>query len=144
MEISLSGNWETFDNGASRLVPLAIGDYVTVPSNVEGQMQGDSRSIALSIVYNGDDFRFNSVTAWRSWEIDPYTLDLDLTPAATVFVFPPGGFTRIQQEQEQWSQEFRISSPLETAAPFDWSVGVYGATSDTEHSGLNTLGFRRR
>jgi len=134
-EISLSGNWETFDNGSSRLVPIG-GEFVTVTSNVEGQMQGDSRTAALRLSYDGDDYRFDSVTAWRNWEIDPYVQDLDLGPAPA---FPFGGFSRIRQEQDQWSQEFRISSPVENEGLPDWSVGVYGAVADTDHNGFNTV-----
>ena len=127
-EISLSGSWETFDNGSTRIVPL--GRFDLVGSNVEGQMQGDTTTAALWIAYDGDDFRFSSVTARRTWEIDPFVQDLDLSAFPVIF-------SRLRQDQAQWSEELRFSSPTDSDSALEWSTGVYGAFADTDHEGFN-------
>ncbi len=134
-EFSLSGSWESFDNGSTRIVPLR--GYDNVNSNVEGQMQGDSATAALRIAYEGDAFAFTSVTGYRHWEIDPFVQDLDLSPAAIPAL--GGGFSQISQDQEQWSEEIRFSSPAKSDSVFEWTTGVYGAWAETNHKGFNSF-----
>ncbi len=121
-EVMLSATVSRFNDGAPRLSSLD-GDPFTVTSDVLGEARQESNSQALRIAYEGSDFTFLSVTSRRYWEIDPYHFDLDLSAF-------PGNESFITQDQELYSQEFRLSS-LE-GGDWEWSLGAYLSGSEVE------------
>lgn len=133
LEVTLSASYDYFNDGSSRLVSLIIPlDTYQVASDLRGQMKRESNTQALRIAYTHDDFDFTSVTAHRNWDLDPYVQDLDLTPL-------PLASSRIQQDQDQWSQEFRIASPLDADATADWTFGAFLASTKTNHDSLRSF-----
>ena len=119
-EVRLSAHFDEFDDGGPRLTPLAGDPYVTT-ADVHGEARQRSNSQSLRVSYEGDRYKFLSVTARRDWELDPYYFDLDLGPF-------PGNDSIIVQDQELLSQEFRWSSVGE--GDWEWTVGAYASITD--------------
>lgn len=122
-EVRLSASVDRFEDGAPRLTSLDSSDPYEVTSDVHGRADQRSDSQALRISYEGDNFRFLSVTARRHWEVDPYHFDLDLGPF-------PGNESLIIQEQDLLSQEFRFSS--EEGGDWEWTAGAYLSSTDVD------------
>ena len=121
-EVRLSAAIDRFDDGAPRLTPLD-GDPYTVSSDVHGETRQRADSQALRISYEGDDYRFLSVSSRRHWEMDPYFFDLDLGPF-------PGNESLIIQEQDLLSQELRLSSLQ--GGDWEWTLGAYLASMEVQ------------
>ncbi len=134
LEISLTGSYDKYNDGAPRLTSLGrTTGFYTVTSDVPGEQKRNMDNEALRIAYEGSDYRFLSVTAHRRFNLDPYTTDLDFTAV-------PGGFTTLSQSQDIWSQEFRFSNNNKNAL-WDWNVGMYGAFSEIHGIGLHNVVF---
>lgn len=131
-EISLTGGYDEYDDGAPRLTSLdrRTGFY-TVSSDVAGEQKRRMDNEALRISFENDKFKFLSVTSHRGFELDPYVIDLDFTEL-------PFGYSRITQDQEIWSQEFRFASN-DPKSDWDWNAGLYGSTSRIRGTGLRGL-----
>ena len=80
----------------------------------------DSESFTLTLDWAIGEHDLKSITAFTSFEYDE-SCDCDFT-GATVF------FADLQEKYEQFSQEFRLSSPLRD--DWDYIVGLYYQTSD--------------
>lgn len=115
---------EEYDDGTQRIVPLS-GNHFQVASDFDGETQIAANSQSLRVRHSAENFVFTSVTARRDWKLDPFTLDLDLSP----FV---GNTASIEQQQEQWSQELRLQSPPE-AETWKWLAGFYFSTSEIDN-----------
>ncbi|MDB4720827.1 TonB-dependent receptor [Verrucomicrobiales bacterium] len=114
-EISLSASYDNYDDGISRLTSLG-SDPFTLNSDVRGSSQQDAQSQSLRMSYESDELNFLSVTSRRNWEISPYHFDLDFGPN-------PGNESKIYQEQDSISQEFRFSS--NNNSTLEWTGGAY-------------------
>ena len=114
-EISLSASYDNYDDGISRLTSLG-SDPFTLNSDVRGSSQQDAQSQSLRMSYESDELNFLSVTSRRNWEISPYHFDLDFGPN-------PGNESKIYQEQDSISQEFRFSS--NNNPTLEWTGGAY-------------------
>lgn len=133
-EIAFLGGYDEYEDGGPRLTSLdrRTGFY-TVSSDVIGRQERRSDHEALRVAFENDHIRFLSVTSRRSFDLDPYTIDLDFTPE-------PFGYSTITQSQEIWSQEFRLSSN-DPDAVLQWNAGVYGSSSRIKGTGLRGFGF---
>ncbi len=128
-EISLSASYDNYDDGISRLTPLS-SDPFTLNSDVRGSSKQNAQSQSLRMAYQGDELNFLSVTSRRNWEISPYHFDLDFGPN-------PGNDSKIYQEQDSVSQEFRISS--NNNSTLEWTGGAY--FGETELDGNTKRNF---
>ena len=128
-EISLSASYDNYDDGISRLTSLS-GDPFTLNSDVRGSSKQNAQSQSLRMSYQGDELNFLSVTSRRNWEISPYHFDLDFGPN-------PGNDSKIYQEQDSVSQEFRISS--NNNSTLEWTGGAY--FGETELDGNTKRNF---
>jgi len=114
---------QDFDDGAQRLVPLGGGHFKNA-SDFAGVTDTQSNGQSLRVEHRAPGFTFLSVTSRLDWQLDPFKLDLDLSP----FV---GNTALIRQEQEQWTQELRVQSPPE-AETWKWRAGFFLSTTETE------------
>ncbi len=128
-EISLSASYDNYDDGISRITPLS-SDPFTLNSDVRGSSKQNAQSQSLRMAYQGDELNFLSVTSRRNWEISPYHFDLDFGPN-------PGNDSKIYQEQDSVSQEFRISS--NNNSTLEWTGGAY--FGETELDGNTKRNF---
>lgn len=122
-DVTLSGSWDQFRDGAHRLTPLAGNPFHT-NANLKGQSDQDSNSQALRVKYQGRDVDFLSVTSRRRWQLDPYFFDLDFSPA-------PAADALLTSEQTYYTQEFRWSSKENSNSPWDWTAGAFFSTLDS-------------
>lgn len=122
-EVLFAVTAEDFDDGTQRIAPLS-GPHFKVASDFDGVTEVSANSQALRVQHVGECVTFSSVTARRDWQLDPFTLDLDLSPFA-------GNTARIEQRQEQWSQELRFESP-DSSETWRWLAGFYFSTSEIE------------
>jgi len=89
----------------------------------------DAKSAVLSIEYRKNGYAFNSITGYSSYNaLDDR--DVDWSPID--FLREP-----ITQDFEQFSQEFRLTSPV--SETFDYIVGVYGQTNSLDYQRLSSL-----
>ncbi|HIG82790.1 MAG TPA: TonB-dependent receptor [Verrucomicrobiales bacterium] len=128
-EISLSASHDNYDDGIARLTPLS-SDPFTLNSDVRGSSKQNAQSQSLRMSYESDELNFLSVTSRRNWEISPYHFDLDFGPN-------PGNESKIYQEQDSVSQEFRFSSANNTT--LEWTGGAY--FGETELDGNTKRNF---
>lgn len=80
----------------------------------------ESENFTLTLDWTMGDFDLKSITAFSNFEYDEFC-DCDFT-GADVFG------AALQETYDQFSQEFRLSSPL--GGTFDYIAGVYYQTSD--------------
>jgi len=122
-DIMLSINVDRYDDGYGGYAPLEEMRRHTHHVNLdyEGDLENDLNGQSLSLDYEGDWFKFTSITAHR--DVD-YDLDYDMD------------FTQFDMmrnyydlEQDQWSQEVRLASP-EDSGPFKWLIGGYYLDED--------------
>jgi outer membrane receptor protein involved in Fe transport len=84
----------------------------------------DSETYVLTLDWGLGSHDLKSITAWSNFEYDEFC-DCDFT-GANVFG------AALQESYEQFSQEFRLSSPV--GERFDYIVGLYYQTSDHEYT----------
>ena len=84
----------------------------------------DTDNITLTVNYALGDYQLTSITGHLEYEYDELC-DCDFT-AADMFTLSA------EEEYEQFSQEFRITSP--TGGAFDWIAGLYYQDSELEFS----------
>ena len=133
---------ETNRDGAQRLTPLP-----GVGSPFERFSPGINAERSTDLYENGSDFRgrtdldrfqlslhssqefgwanLKSVTSFQKWELDPSTADLDLTARDV-------STSSITQEQEMFTQEFRLESDQDAAVR--WNAGVFYLNKDSAGS----------
>ncbi len=135
-EVSLTGSYDEFHDGAPRLTSLdrKTGFY-TVSSDVAGKQNRTLNNEALRVSFENKNFKFLSVTSHRGFDLDPYNIDLDFTAS-------PFGSISLTQNQEIWSQEFRFSSN-DPKANWQWNTGLYGSTSRIQGSGLRSFNYHQ-
>jgi outer membrane receptor protein involved in Fe transport len=126
-------------DGSSRFTRLA-SDPFQVRSDEEGSLRLNQTREWLTIGRKFDTWEIRSVTAHRSWEVDPVVQDLDRSPnRVTPFQveFPEtagiafldalptnGAVSTLSLHDEVWSQEFRVQSRAAAGAPW-WKAGLF-------------------
>lgn len=114
---------ESIDDGSQRLTSLFSPDPFVVGSNLEGETQIDRNQISVHLDREFEWGVFKSITAFQKWELDPSTVDLDLSP-------DPISTSAIQQDQNLFTQEFRFESN-ESGSPLDWRAGLFFQDKET-------------
>ena len=131
--LRLSGSTERYDDGFMPTYnPLSDGGPHKVNRDFPGYVDTDVDTIALTAEFDGSQYDFSSVTAYRSWEQD---LQQDFDFTAIPVVMPQLGFFPVigvsQPDVEQFSQELKLSS--EESETFNWSAGAYYSDRDTDN-----------
>lgn len=115
--------------------PAFTGDPFKVNSDLAGQTDMDRYQLSL---HGRRDFGWGtlkSITSYQNWELDPSTVDLDLSSAGFA-----ASTSSIMQEQTYITQELRFESP-EGEGPLAWRAGVFFSDKDTEGDTLRTSPF---
>jgi iron complex outermembrane receptor protein len=124
-DIMLSVNADRYDDGFGGYAPLE--EMRRHPHHVnldyEGYIENDLNGQSLSLDYEGDWFKFTSITAHRDVDYD-MAYDLD--------------FTQVDKwrnygdlDHDQWSQEVRLASPKDSGH-FKWLIGGYYLDEDMD------------
>lgn len=113
---------EKIDDGSQRLSSLFSPDPFTVFSDNPGVTDLERYQLSLHTRKTLNSGTFESIHGYQFWDLDPSTVDLDLS------TFGPGnGFndtrSAIQQKQDLVSNEFRFSSPDDSA--LRWRAGLF-------------------
>lgn len=102
-----------------------VDEYQRSTSDAE-TMDVDSESFTLNVSYDLGSHELTSITAYSTFEADD-VFDADFSPADVISV-------ELNQEYEQVSQEFRITSEL--GDKFDYIAGVYYQNSEFDTNRL--------
>ena len=98
-------------------------DFLEVNSDLEGETEIDRLQFSLHFDQDFGWGSLKSITSYQTWELSPNTVDLDLTafPITT---------SSINQEQDVWSQEFRLES--DESESLRWRAGLAYLRRDSE------------
>lgn len=149
-DIRLTLSAERFDDGAQPITPLDPKDRYQVESDLDAITQLDTQMQALRVERRFDWGRVVSITSRQDWDLDPNTVDLDLSPNNLLagYVIPgfpidpiadsplQGATSTIQQRREQWTQEIRFESHADDPSPISWDAGFFFMSADV--SGVST------
>jgi len=102
---------------------LRSQDLFTNNSNFKGRTDLDRLQLSLHSNQDLGWARFKSISSYQKWELDPSTADLDLT-------FQPVTTSTIDQEQEMFTQEFRLESDRDQR--MRWDAGVFYLNKDSD------------
>lgn len=117
LEITLGIEGTQVNDGTQRFTRLG-GNMYQVSSDFPGSMNMRQHREWLKIAKEFETFKVLSITSHSEWELDPYEIDLDLTPASAnltgtfpgILPIAPGRESITIREQESWSQEIRFES----------------------------------
>ncbi len=117
-DIMLSINADRYDDGFGCYAPLEEMRRHTHHVNLdyEGDVENDLNGQSLSLDYEGDWFKFTSITAHRDADYD-LAYDMDFTQVDNWRNY-------FDLDHDQWSQEVRLASPKDSR-PFKWLIGGY-------------------
>jgi iron complex outermembrane receptor protein len=124
-DIMLSVNADRYDDGYGGYAPLEEMRHHTHHVNLdyEGDVENDLNGQSLSLDYEGDWFRFTSITAHRDADYD-MAFDMDFTQFDMMISY-------FDLDHDQWSQEVRLASPKDSG-PFKWLIGGYYFDEDMD------------
>jgi iron complex outermembrane receptor protein len=111
------------DTAALKGAPAAADDYGNVPTgsrsvysaNVPGTSKTKQRGATLNIEWTPGDYTLTSITAWDKGD--------NLSIADADYTNFEGSRSRTDLSSEQFTQEFRITSPREDR--FNWILGAH-------------------
>ena len=136
LEVRFRAMYERTRDGSQRLTALpgvasAFGpidflraqDPFRVTSDFEGATEIDRLQFSLHVNQDLGWASLKSITSFQNWQLGPNTVDLDLSPQ-------PASTSSIRQEQDLWSQEFRLES--DDSDSVRWTAGLAYLWKDTE------------
>jgi iron complex outermembrane recepter protein len=94
------------------------------------KLESDINTASVTVDWEVDDYTFTSITAYVGYDLDEYT-DVDFSRATTLDVYRKEYF-------DQWSQEFRLVSPM--GETIEWLAGVYLQRAELDGGGATYLG----
>lgn len=113
---------EQIDDGSQRLSSLFSPDPFAVTSDNPGVTEIERYQISLHSRKSIAAGTFETIHGYQFWDLDPSTVDLDLS-----FPNPMNGFadstSTIRQQQDLVSNEFRFTSP--DSGPLTWRAGFF-------------------
>ncbi len=115
---------EKFDDGGQRLSSLFSANPFTVQSDLNGETQIDRLQLSLQARKKFSWGSLVATTARQEFDLNPSVTDLDLSPL-------PAAWSRVLQNEETWSQEFRFES-LPSTDKSAWRAGLFLAETDTD------------
>ncbi len=122
--VRLKAAAESIEDGSQRLSSLFSPDRFTVASDLEGETSIDKRQVSIHLMREFDWGLFKSISSLQDWELDPSTVDLDLSP-------DPISTSTIVQDQKLTTQEFRFESPA-SENDLHWRAGFFFMDKETD------------
>jgi iron complex outermembrane receptor protein len=121
--ISFGSNFETHELGAQPIVNRNQSDFYYRATDFDEYTDIDRNQQFLTFESDMDSFRFVSISNRNDWSMNPNRLDMDID------VIPANYQTsEIIQIQEEWTQEFRLESQVDSE--LEWNLGVFYADSE--------------
>lgn len=114
-DITLNATANDYDDGFGCFAPFEEKTH-HVNLDYEGSVQNTSHGESLNMDFDGDVFRFTSISAYRNVDYD-MAYDMDCTANDLMRNY-------YGQDQEQWTQEIRFASP-DDSGPFEWLIGGF-------------------
>ena len=108
---------------------LGSGDSIWDFSTEE--LESDINTGSVTIDWDIDEYAFTSITAYVGYDLDEYT-DVDFSTASRLNVYRKEYF-------DQWSQEFRLVSPI--GETIEWLTGIYLQRAELDGGGATHLGL---
>jgi len=108
--------------------PLVAGDPFKNPfvlnQNAVTEMVDNTFNASLSVNYKGPSFNFSSQTAYQqNYRYYTLPIDGDFSPLDAITII--NNYGRDWNNVKTWTQEFKFTSPANTASPFTWTAGSY-------------------
>ena len=137
-EITFAMHGERARDGGFTLfdVPSLRDEPFEIAHDFEGKVERDVLAPSLTIAHFSDDVEFTSISAYVDWKISEEA-DFDFNPIDGVRRFT-------DEEQQYFSQEFRLNSALDGRGievsddvNIHWLLGTQLFVSDSERSALN-------
>jgi iron complex outermembrane receptor protein len=106
-----------------------------IAQDFEGKADRNIRSSSLTWDYEGDWFTLSTISAYQDWDVVE-TSDFDFSPI-------DGIRRRSEEDQDYFSQEVRLASPVDApleiadGVTLQWLAGVSGFTADSSRSFAN-------
>jgi iron complex outermembrane receptor protein len=123
VELRLRFYAEHVDDGSQRLSSLFSPDPFTDSSDFPGVTDLERYQTSFHSRKDLSWGKVETISSYQTWDLDPSTVDLDLT-----FANPANGFTdsrsSINQQQDLISNELRFSSN-DDASPVSWRAGLF-------------------
>lgn len=113
---------EKIDDGSQRLSSLFSPDPFTVTSDNPGVTELERYQLSLHSRKTLDAGTFETIHSYQFWDLDPSTVDLDLSFPNAFNGFADARST-IRQKQDLVSNEFRFTSPDDS--PLRWQAGLF-------------------
>ena len=144
-ELRLRYYGEFVNDGSQRLSSVFSPDPFNDSSNFRGATDLERHQFSLHSRKDFDWGKMETITSYQTWDLDPSTVDLDLTDGTTPwpgFTGPPfAGFpadarSAITQAQDVVSNEIRFSSTEES--PLRWQAGLFQMWIDNEGTAVRT------
>ncbi|TCD10247.1 TonB-dependent receptor [Pedobacter frigidisoli] len=119
---------ENRNNGTFPLassIEEALANPFKLNQNSTTEMVDNLFNVSLSANYSGDDFNFNSQTAYQSnYRYYKQPIDGDFSPADIISIVNDYG--KDYNKVQVYTQEFKFSSPASNQSKFKWVAGLYG------------------
>ena len=144
-ELRLRYYGEFVNDGSQRLSALSSADPFNDSSDFRGATDLERHQLSIHSRKDFDWGKMETITSYQTWDLDPSTVDLDLTHGTT----PWAGFTgppfagspadarsAITQTQDVVSNEIRFSS--EEESPLRWQAGLFQMWTDNEGTAART------
>ena len=115
-ELRLRYYGEFVNDGSQRLSALSSADPFNDSSDFRGATDLERHQLSLHSRKDFDWGKMETITSYQTWDLDPSTVDLDLS-------FLPFLQSTIVQNQDLVSNEIRFSSPDD--ASLRWKTGLF-------------------
>jgi iron complex outermembrane receptor protein len=120
-------NQENRNNGPfplSGTVEDAFANPFVIEQNAVAKMIDKTLNASLAVDHSGAGFNFTSLTAWQhNYRYYNAPLDGDFSSLDAVTIVNDYGSK--WNNVKVFTQEFRFTSPANTASPFKWTTGLY-------------------
>jgi iron complex outermembrane receptor protein len=121
-ELRLRFYTEHIDDGSQRLSSLFSPDMFNDSSDFRGATDLERYQWSLHARKDLQWGRIEAISSYQTWDLDPSTVDLDLSFPNALNGFADSRST-IEQTQDLFSNEIRFSSPDES--PLRWRAGFF-------------------
>jgi iron complex outermembrane receptor protein len=144
-ELRLRFYSEHVNDGSQRLSSLFSPDPFNDASNFRGSTDLERYQWSIHSRKDLAWGKLETITSYQTWDLDPSTVDLDLTHGTTPWVvfagsplqgFPADARSAITQSQDLVSNEVRFSSADEST--LRWQAGLFQMWIDNEGTALRT------
>jgi iron complex outermembrane receptor protein len=144
-ELRLRFYTEHIDDGSQRLSSLFSPDIFEDSSDFRGQSNLERYQWSLHSRKDLSWGKLETIHSYQTWDLDPSTVDLDLSNGTTPWPGFIGGFfaglpadakSFIDQSQDLFSNEIRFSSPDD--ATIRWKAGLFQMAINNEGTARRT------